>query len=116
MSKMVRDTHSIKKLAKWLNFEHGKMGLKWREIASDYPGVNFATLNRIAKSNGAYIPKSPRVQELLGIAKKPRIKKPLPALGSPGWEKVFFKKLRKGNQGSLLESIVSLFERLRKGK
>lgn len=45
----------------------------WRDIADEYPGVNFATLNRIANSNGKWIPKNKHIQELLGLFPQKRV-------------------------------------------
>lgn len=43
----------------------------WREISEqDYEGkIHFATLNKIANSNGAYIPSDKAAQYLLGLYK-----------------------------------------------
>ena len=83
-----------KRLARTLNFEHDKKGRSWRKIAQDYPGVNFATLNRLAKSKGEWIPAGSKVQELLGLVPQPRAKRIIPQLGSAGWESVFLRKIK----------------------
>ena len=60
-------TNRARKLAKTLNFEHNKKGRTWRQIAQDYPDVHFATLNRIAKSGGTWLPSSEYLLERLGM-------------------------------------------------
>lgn len=47
----------------------------WREIAEqDYDGrIHFSVLNRIALSDGAYIPADPATQYLLGLYKPRRM-------------------------------------------
>ena len=86
-------------LANRLIWLHTKKGLHWREIAEFYPGVSFATLNRIAKSKGEWVPKSVHLQELLGIIREPHEKKVLPIIGmGHNWESVFFKPIRKGRK------------------
>ena len=50
---------TAKTLARRLNRLHAKKS--WRRIAEDYPGVSFATLNRIATSGGDWLPKSKEI-------------------------------------------------------
>lgn len=47
----------------------------WREIAEqDYDGrIHFATLNKIANSNGAFVPSDKATQYLLGLYKPRRM-------------------------------------------
>ena len=60
-------TVKAKQFAKKLNFEHDRNKRSWRKIAQDYPGVNFATLNRIARSGGTWLPASEATLKLLGM-------------------------------------------------
>lgn len=60
------------KLAKRLNSDNRS----WREIALDYPPiVKAGTLNRIAKSGGAYVPQNQEICKALGIIVEPRRKR-----------------------------------------
>jgi hypothetical protein len=72
-------TAIAKRLAKRLLNENAR-GRSWRKIAREDYGdkVNFATLNRIAKSGGEWIPKNKEILVALGLS-KPRSKFPRPA-------------------------------------
>ena len=94
-SNLTPSTTTPRNLAKRLLRLHDKKRRTWRDISGDYPGVKFGTLNRIAKSRGEWIPADTHIQELLGIKRKPRVKKPIPLLGTDGWESVFFKQPKK---------------------
>lgn len=65
-----------KKLATTLLRENRKNGRTWRAIAKDDYGNRVAagTLNRIAKSKGAWLPKSDATLITLGLKKQPRQK------------------------------------------
>lgn len=63
------------KLAKRLNSEIAKPRT-WRDVARDYPAiVKAGTLNRIAKTNGAWLPKRKEILDALGLVAHPE---PLP--------------------------------------
>ena len=61
------------KLAKRLLSEN-RSGRSWRQIAREDYGdqVHFATLNRIANAAGEWIPRSRKVQLLLGLVERKR--------------------------------------------
>lgn len=62
---------SAKKLARTLLVLNGKLSMSWREIAFHVYNdkVNFATLNRIAKSKGKWLPKNEDILKTLGLIK-----------------------------------------------
>jgi len=98
MKKSIASTRKAKILAKRLLRIHKDLP-SWREIAKKYTGVNYATLNRIAKSKGEWMPADTHIQELLGIKRKPHEKKVLPIIGiGYNWESVFFKPIKKGRK------------------
>lgn len=69
---MSNRTILAQKLAKQLIQENQKNGRTWRVIAFDYPDiVKPGTLNRIAKSNGAWLPKSKKILMALGLREIP---------------------------------------------
>jgi len=64
---------NAKRLARSLLILNQDLGMSWREIAHHAYGdkVHFATLNRIAKSKGSWLPKDCEILTALGL-KKPR--------------------------------------------
>lgn len=70
-AKMTIIISRAKKLARSLLRENRKNGRTWRAIAhEDYNDqINFATLNRFAKSKGAWIPKDNEILITLGLKK-----------------------------------------------
>lgn len=63
-----------RKLANWLLKENRRNGRSWRDIAGDFPPsdegkciVKAGTLNRIANSKGAWLPKDDAILKLLGL-------------------------------------------------
>lgn len=73
MAKMSIVSAKGKKLARRLLRENKSR--TWREISEqDYGGrIHFAVLNKIANSNGAYIPSGKATQYLLGVYKPRRL-------------------------------------------
>lgn len=67
MSKTTYTTGNAKKLAKRLTALY-KKNQSWRKVAEQFPGVNFATLNRIATHKGTWLPKNKSILEQLGIS------------------------------------------------
>ena len=68
---MKQDSRKIKaqNLDQRLNFEIARPRT-WRDVARDYPEiVKAGTLNRIAKSDGAWLPKKHEVLSALGLLK-----------------------------------------------
>jgi len=64
------------KLAKLL-LEENKKGKSWRVIARQYfrpKIINYATLNRFAKSGGKWMPKNKKILAALGLIKPPKSK------------------------------------------
>jgi len=58
-------------LADCINARH-EAGCSYRRIAASYPGVTFQTLNRIALSDGEWIPKDRHVLAALGLITRKR--------------------------------------------
>lgn len=64
---MTYTADKAERLAKRLNRQNQK-GRSWRSIVSDYPAiVKAGTLDRIAKSGGAWLPKKKEILIALGI-------------------------------------------------
>ena len=55
-----------KKFARKL-LKENRAGATWRDLSARYGGVNHATLNRIAKSRGQWIPKDETILKKLGL-------------------------------------------------
>jgi hypothetical protein len=55
-------------LVKRLLEQYGEIR-SWRKVAEQYPGVTFQTLNRIATSEGEWLPKERGVLVALGLIK-----------------------------------------------
>ena len=68
MTKPTQGSPKAKKLARSL-LRANRRGYSWRQIAADYPGVHFATLNRIANSGGEWLPKDDETLIALGLKK-----------------------------------------------
>lgn len=102
MTKTIGSTRKGKILAKRLLQLHREVH-SWRKVAKDnYPGVNYATLNRIARSKGEWMPKSFRIQELLGIARKPRNQTPLQPY------QIWWRKLLKAEREQMIRNLFEL--------
>ena len=77
--------------------EYRRLG-SWRAVARAR-GVNHG--HCVVLVNHGRVPCSVRLRELLGLPRvlpserKPRVKTPIPLLGSEGWESRFFKKVKK---------------------
>lgn len=83
-----------------------RRGRSWRVIARDYPGVNFATLNRFAIHKGEWLPADEKILISLGL-KKPCLPKPEPA-PIPEWVKPIKKRIAmmaKQTRQSILENL-----------
>jgi hypothetical protein len=81
--KMTHDKTTPVKLAKTLICRHVELG-SWKAVADEYGSqlVKPGTLNRIANSGGAWMPKKDIILIALGVKKRPQppqIKPPLPA-------------------------------------
>lgn len=79
-----------RKLAKLLLRENNKYGRSWRDIAGDFPPnddgkclIKAGTLNRIANSNGEWLPKDESILLMLGLIKLPKPRSPF--AGLPKW-------------------------------
>lgn len=61
------------KLAKRLYEQHAKLG-NWRDVAREYKSqiIKSGTLNRIANTGGAWMPKNNKILIALGLKKQPR--------------------------------------------
>ena len=77
---------SARKVAKQLNQKHAKLH-SWRLVAGDYqsPVIKAGTLNRIANTDGEWLPCDEEILIALGLM-KPRKPKPNPRV-IPKWEK-----------------------------
>ena len=106
MTKTTYTTGKAKRLAKRLNSLYRKNGT-WRAVAEQYPGVNFATLNRIAKHDGLWMPKDESLLGLLGFTivglcktckrtmpKPKQIRQPAPKIGQDGWMDYWMRKIK----------------------
>jgi len=103
MKKSVASTRKAKILAKRLLRIHKDLP-SWRKIAQDYPGVSFATLNRIAKSKGEWVPKSVHLQELLGLIRKPHEKNLVPLSDCQRW----WRGLPKADRDQMIRNLFEL--------
>ncbi len=64
---MITDTDRARYLAEWLNAQHHNYE-SWRKVAALFPPiVKAGTLNRIAKSGGAWLPKDHGILRALGL-------------------------------------------------
>jgi hypothetical protein len=60
-----------RQLAHELNAKHTEAGGSWRKVQKlYYPSVNFATLNRIAKSEGEWLPRDRKIRAALGLTRQ----------------------------------------------
>lgn len=82
-----------KRLARDLRVLNKDYGWSWRDIARDAYGdkVNFATLNRIAKSKGTWLPKDEGILITLGLKQPCKPKSPPAPI--PAWLKQVKKQI-----------------------
>ena len=92
-----RDAKILSRIQKRLRVAFGKMGT-WRNVADIY-GVNHGYVSMVMHGS---IPANAKVRAALGFPatlpseRKPRVKKPRPPkVGEDGWEKFYFRKVKR---------------------